>query len=356
MGVSSLKLKTLNQKPFHPFGIILKYRDTESQMKMYKRELKTDLFYSTRQFLCLCVVALIILSGCHSANNSAEKCVATVDGEKISLSDFNKRFKRELDIMDSILSLKENEIERLKEEILNKLIDEKIMRLRAEKLSLSVSDDELMKRIEEITRGGFDKIFPESKVDYNTWKEKLRKRVILEKLINHDVKSVVRVSEDEALAYYKNHPEKYISGERVHVAQIVVQNRKKAEDILKRLKNGENFGKVAQKVSTGPESAREGDLGIFGRGIMPESFDKIVFSLPPGKISNVIKTPYGYHIFKILKKDDGKEMSFVEVKNKIISELRREKEEHKYVKWLERLRSEVDIKINKDLLKKVEVS
>ena len=316
--------------------------------------------HGTWQILRYCVIIFILLFGCQGIDSTAGKYVATVDGAKISLGDFNERFKAELDAIGNISSLKEDEIDRLKEEILNKLIDEKIMLLRAERLSLSVSDEELEHRIEEIKKdypdGGFDQIFAGREVDYNIWKKNLRKRLTLKKLADHDVSSNITVTEDDAFACYEDNFEKYISGERVHVAQIVVQDRKEAEDALKRLKKGEDFGKVAQEVSTGPEGVNGGDLGFFGRGVMPESFDDVVFSLPSGKFSKVIKTPYGYHIFKVLKKDKGKKISFFEVKKQIISELRREKEEREYMNWLGRLKSETVIKINRNLLGKVEVS
>lgn len=319
----------------------------------------TDGSYKTWHILYLFIIFLLVLSGCQGVDDTAKKYVATVNGEKIFLNDFNERLKKELDIMGSIPSLKEGEIDRLKEEILNELIDEKIMLLRAEKLSLSFSNEDLKRRIEEIKKdypdGGFKKIFTKSGIDYDIWKEELRKRVMLEKVIHHDVNSIIMVEEDEAFAYYEDHSEQYISGERVHAAHIVVQSRKEAEEVLKRLNRGEDFGRVAQEISTGPESIKGGDLGIFSRGVMPESFDKVVFSLPPGKISKVVNTPYGYHIFKVFKKSKGEKISFSEVKKKIIFDLKKEKEQLEYMKWLKKLRSEVDIKINKDLLRKVEV-
>ena len=329
-------------------------------IKIYRYRAKTGFLCGSWQFLCFCITALIVLSDCGGIDDPAGRYVATVDGAKIFLSDFNRRFKRELDIIGSIQSLKKDEVNRLKEEILNKLIDEKIMLLRAEKLSLSVSDEELKQRIEEIKKdypdGGFDKMFTEMGVDYDTWREELRKRVILERLVYHDVNSVITVTEDEAFAHYEDHFEEYISGERVHVAQIVVQDRKEAEEILKRLESGEGFGKVAQEVSIAPEGVNGGDLGVFGRGVMPESFDKVVFSLPPGENSKVIKTHYGYHIFKVLKRYKGQKISFFEAKKKLISELKRKKEEHEYMGWLEKLRLGAVIKVNRRLLREVRVS
>ena len=326
--------------------------------KMNADRSKTYLPFGSRLFLLFYIVVFMVSSGCQGVDNTAGEYIVTVNGEGISLNDFNRILKRDTDIMGSAMPLKKDEAKRMKEEILNKLIDEKIMLLRAQKLSLSVNDKELCQGIEEIKKdypdGGFDKIFTGGKLDYDIWREELRKRLILEKLIQRDVNSVITVTENEALEYYQNHSEKYISGERVHVVQIVVRNRKEAEDILEKLKNGGNFAEVAKEFSTGPEGDRGGDLGVFGRGIMPESFDNVVFSLPSGKISNVVKTTYGYHIFKVLRKDGAEKISFSEAKNGIISELYKEKGGCEYMKWLKKLRSEAVIEINRDLLMKAD--
>jgi hypothetical protein len=105
--------------------------------------------FGSRLFLFFCIMIIIVSSGCQGANDTAGKYVATVDGESISLNDFNVILKRDMDIMGGAMPLKKDEAKRLKEEILNKLIDEKVMLLRAQKLSLSVNDEELCQGIEE---------------------------------------------------------------------------------------------------------------------------------------------------------------------------------------------------------------
>lgn len=92
---------------------------------------------------------------------------------------------------------------------------------------------------------GFDKIITTRKVDYGQWKEELRKRIILEKLVYADVNSKIQVNEEEGKIYRRGHKGVSAPEERVHVAQIVVRDREKAEAILKRLMRGEDFAKVA---------------------------------------------------------------------------------------------------------------
>jgi len=74
----------------------------------------------------------------------------------------------------------------------------------------------------------------------------------------------------------------------------------KAKDVLARIKNGEDFSKVATEVSQDPGSApKGGDLGFFDRRRMVQPFDSVAFMLKIGEISNLVRTPFGWHIIKV---------------------------------------------------------
>jgi len=141
----------------------------------------------------------------------------------------------------------------------------------------------------------------------------------------------------------------------VHVAQIVAPTREKADGVLRRLQAGEDFGRIAQEVSTGPEAAKGGDLGVFTRGVMPEAFDRVVFTLPEGKASQVVRSPYGFHVFKVIKKDKGRWIEFADVKDKIKLDLMKVKEEKEFRKWLDRLKAEAKIRIDQERLRQVKI-
>jgi len=80
-----------------------------------------------------------------------------------------------------------------------------------------------------------------------------------------------------------------------------VQKQSEAIAILDRIKQGEKFGKLAKDLSIDSGSAkRDGNLGYFGRGKMVKEFETVAFSLEVGKISEPVKTQYGYHIIKRL--------------------------------------------------------
>jgi parvulin-like peptidyl-prolyl isomerase len=305
----------------------------------------------------VCAVYIWTVYGCQE--NAASKPLATVDGMKITYGEFKESFVKELNVFQDRSSLSPEDIDHLKEEILNALIIEKIMLLRAKEISLSVSDGELMKKIEEIkesySNDGFEKTLVAQNVNYSLWKKELRKRMVLEKLIASDVNTKVTVTENEARAYYRTHKRMYAPGKRVHAAQIVVREREKADEILNRLKNGEDFGKVAKEESIGPEAARGGELGFVSQGVMPEEIDAALFSQQNEEISAVIKSPYGYHIVKIIERETETRKKWFNVKEQVLVDVRKQKEEKAYVLWLEALKSKAVITIDRDILKRVAV-
>ena len=90
-------------------------------------------------------------------------------------------------------------------------------------------------------------------------------------------------------------------GNKIKCSHILVEKLSQAIAILDRIKQGEKFGKLAKELSIDSGSAkRDGNLGYFGRGKMVKEFETVAFSLEVGKISEPVKTQYGYHIIKRL--------------------------------------------------------
>jgi parvulin-like peptidyl-prolyl isomerase len=288
------------------------------------------------------------------------KGLATVNGEKITQREFKRVFSRHMEIFGQGSAFDENEIEGLKHEILDDLIARRIMLQQARKLQITVSDRELAGRIEEIKKDyesgeSFYGAFRDGKVDYTTWAEELKKRLILEKLIQSEVNARVGVSVDEARRYYAANRRGYVADEGVHLAQIIVTEEADGEKALQRLKNGEDFDKVARDVSSGPERERGGDIGYFGRGMLPEAIEKEVFALPAGRTSTLIKSPYGYHIFKVLKRERKGAGRFEDVRERVMQDLRKEKEETAFLDWLETLRASSVVEIDEEALRQIKL-
>jgi len=278
--------------------------------------------------------------------------VATVNGEKIGLQAYEKALGQEAAFVRGE-PLTAEEASSLREEVLIRLIEETIMLQRARQLSITVGEAELDTRIADIKKDynndSFNAMFNRDGIRYSAWKEDLRTRMLLEKLIAADVNTKIVVSDSEAEAYFNANRKTYRAERRVHAVQIVVRDRDVAEEILKRLKAGEDFGKVARETSIGPEAAAGGDLGFFEKGVMPEAIDEVVFSLPIGRVSRVIQSPYGFHIFKVLGREEGGVRRFSEARDRVIADLRKLKEAEAYEQWIEKLKEKAVVQINRPL-------
>ncbi|MGB9629491.1 MAG: peptidylprolyl isomerase, partial [Thermodesulfobacteriota bacterium] len=158
------------------------------------------------------------------------------------------------------------------------------------------------------------------------------------------------IEEAEVRRYYETHRSLFQIPRRVRARQIVVADGEEAIQILRRLKKGENFEKLAKEKSLGPERVQGGDLGYFSQGERPSEFDPL-FSMEVGAISEVIKSPYGYHIFKLEEKSEPREIPFEEARGTILKELRKKRGEEEFQKWLKGLKGRAKLRISKKWLR-----
>ena len=104
--------------------------------------------------------------------------------------------------------------------------------------------------------------------------------------------------------------------------------------------------------SLAPEAHNGGDLGYFEIGQMPEEFG-VIAQLKKNQVSEVIKTPYGYHIFKVIDVKTPRQLSFSESKKNIFEQFARDEQSDNFKKWLMKLKNNSNIKINENVLSKV---
>ena len=313
-----------------------------------KRTVWQNLVWQVRPLAPLAMLcALCLVSAC--GRQEAERPhVATVNGEKIYLEEYQARLgdRRGLFSLRALQNESGNR-KRLEEEILETLITEKIILQRARELGLSVSQTELEERLLEIRKDygeNFLDLLARQNVRYEDWCEALRKEMLLEKLVAGDVHAALRVSEDEAEDFFHGNPGFCRSGEKVRAFQIVTPDLERAREVKGRLEKGEDFSELAKAFSIGPEAVRGGDLGLIARETMPEPLDRTLFSLRPGKTGPIVKSAYGYHIFRIAERQPAHARSFDQCRQDILDFLRAQKEEEAFRAWLNALKMKAVVK------------
>ena len=89
---------------------------------------------------------------------------------------------------------------------------------------------------------------------------------------------------------------------QARASHILVKTEDQAQQIMKRLHDGEDFAKVARRFSSCPSGKNGGDLGWFGRGMMVPEFEKVAFDEEVGKVIGPVKTQFGYHVIRVTGK------------------------------------------------------
>jgi len=306
-----------------------------------------------RSSLLILFIMLFFLWGCGQwGKGLPEHVLARVDQEQITVDEFNREFK-EL-ISEPGKEAKEGNLVDLKQAYLDQMIERKILVQEARGLGMKVSQEELNQAILEIKKDypgeGFGEKLGLKGMTLEELKVRLEEKLLAEKMIRSVLRYRGEIDEKEALQYYETHISSFQLKPKVRARQIIVADGEEAIQILKRLKKGESFEKLVVKKSLGPERVKGGDLGYFSQGEKPAEFDH-VFSMEVGTISDVIKSPYGYHIFKLEEKNESRQIPFEEAKLGILQELRQKKGEEEYQKWLKGLKGKARIKINKKWLR-----
>jgi len=289
---------------------------------------------------------------CDAFDRPAEKVVISVGSRKITPEDLKEHLKRmafEPDVANQ---------ERF-DSLVEMLVDHYLVLEYGKQQGLSVSDEELENTVREIKKDYAEKDFQDlllkGYIDYGEWKEGLREQLLIRKITRKASEAGPQVSIEEMKAYYDSHREEFRQPAMVRFRQIVTRTKEEADNIQKRLVQGGDLAATVAQSSKVPASAGSSEPGWFAKGDLDESIEKVVFSLPVGKVSGVVETPYGFHIFEVLGRKQEGVRSLPEAMTEIEARLRYERQEAFYSDWLQNLRKAIPVKIDRALLKELEL-
>ena len=149
------------------------------------------------------------------------------------------------------------------------------------------------------------------------------------KLVDAEVTTKIAVQDADVDVFYKQNIDRFKQGDTVHASHIYLavppdappaeknQKRAAASEILKQLRGGADFAKVARENSSDASAANGGDLGFFGKGDMPPDFEKVAFALKPGTMSGVIELQTGLHIIMVHERRGPRTAPLAEVRDNV---------------------------------------
>ncbi len=344
--------------------------------------------YIIQILTCLIILSVVFTLSCRKKTSPQEPDVnqveaqssmqmpaagvaATVNGVDIKESEVQELMKVGLeDISAKASQLPPNFIEqykkRLREQILEQLIIKSLLAEKVKESDIEVTDEEIINLITKMISAQPEPLSLEEykqKLVENGWnfeeeKERIREGLAYQKILEAQTAGKINVTEDDAKKFYDENPKQFETAEQVKASHILIkpvyvkgsdpneakaQAEKKAKDLLQKIKNGADFAALAKASSACPSAPKGGDLGFFSKGDMTPVFEEAAFKLEVGQVSDIVETEYGYHIIKVTDHKDAGIVSFDEAKDKIIEQLKRNKQLELRNEYIESLKAEADI-------------
>lgn len=190
-------------------------------------------------------------------------------------------------------------------------------------------------------------------------KEQIHKGLGYQKLMEAQFAGKINVAEDDAKKYYSENTKQFEMPEQVRASHILIKPdvtdpnidpnqakakaKRKAEDLLKQIKEGADFAELAKANSACPSAEKSGDLGFFSKGQMVPAFEKAAFGLKTGQVSDIVETQFGYHIVKLTDRKEAGVMPFEQVKDRILEMLKQDKQSQLAKEYVESLKAKAKI-------------
>jgi parvulin-like peptidyl-prolyl isomerase len=268
-------------------------------------------------------------------------------------------------------SIPPEQMSMLESQILQRMIQVQILNSRATEADKVSGKEAAEKRIKDLKeQAGSDEVFSArlKTIGLNETEltAKMSEELTAEAVLKRDLK--VEVSEDDIKKYYDENPGRFEKPEMVRAAHVLIgtqdmntrtdlsdeqkaAKKKIAEDVLKKAKAGEDFGKLAKDYSEDPGSKDKGGEYTFPKGQMVPEFEAAAFSMNTNQVSDLVTTQFGYHIIKTLEKIPAKKIEMAEVKDDVKEFLTNQSIQKQLPDYLEKLEKESNVQILDEKLK-----
>jgi peptidyl-prolyl cis-trans isomerase C len=222
---------------------------------------------------------------------------------------------------------------------LEQLIDREILWMEGRAQGLVATDSMVQATLADISRsmGGQERLVAllgQRGIDENELESIIRKDLVIQQFLDRSFRPGLKVTDEEARRYYDEHPEFFSTPDTIRARHILVQvppdaspeervaKRKRIREIQQELRQGTDFA-TAAKLYSDDASTRErgGDLGYIVEHTVIQPFDSVAFSLKVGEVSDLVETPFGYHLIQVEERHPGKTLSFEEVRPQLIQRL-----------------------------------
>jgi peptidyl-prolyl cis-trans isomerase SurA len=314
-----------------------------------------------KPFLAILLSLIFFMSGTATAK-VFDRVVAKVNSEIITLSSVNERVELlRQKYGGDFQGRGEKEV---LDEALNTIVEEKLQLQEGKKRGLEVDDSAVEAAVKDIEKknglkeGQLASMLESEGRSMESYKNHIRDQILVSKVVRFELGSRVSISERKIAKYYHDNQKDFWNPGKARVRHILILTEKglsadkkkerylRAKEILSEVKRGKDFAAAAREYSEDISASEGGDVGFVEKGKMVPEFEKAVYSLKEGAISDIVETEYGYHIIKVEEVLKGGTLPLKDVKNKIQYILSNEKQKTAYDEWMGELRKSAFIEIS----------
>jgi len=306
---------------------------------------------------CLtCLLLLLVVAGCQK---QAAQNIVTVNGEAITQVEYDRYYnliknnyeQQRGSVLDETAD--KDLIDNMKNSIFDDMVMQQLMRQESKKQGITVTKEEVDEVLvpfkeskEGEEAGSFQKFLDSMQASEEDIRNQIEISIIYEKLMEKVITDVA-VTDAQARTYYQENRAMFKDPGGVQIYHILVDSEELAQDIIAKLKQGEDFTRLAAQYSTDPGSKDGGgDVGLVNEStsFVPE-FKQAALALKPGQLHPVpVKSEYGFHIIKAGEKVEPSQVSFEEVKQDLMKQMEMDQKSTAFETYMQNLKNSSDIK------------
>jgi peptidyl-prolyl cis-trans isomerase C len=314
-----------------------------------------------RDVAVLLAFLAVSFPGLAEETKSPPEKAAVVNGVVIPQQEYAKELESHLErFSQQGLQLSDEQMKKLKNDVLESLIDREILYQESQKSGIKVDEKIIDAQLSVVKKrfpseNEYKNALSTMKLSENDIKKQIKKGLAIKGLIDTRITQKVVITDKESKAFYDANPNLFKQPEQVKAGHILIKVEagadeqkkteadKKIKEVQKKLKGGQDFAALAKEYSEDVSSANGGDLGYFSRGQMVKPFEDQAFGMKPNEVSDIVETRFGYHLIKVYDKKPEKILAYGDVKGLLTERMQQEKAEQKTAMYIVELKKDAKI-------------
>ncbi|HKN18669.1 MAG TPA: peptidylprolyl isomerase [Dissulfurispiraceae bacterium] len=316
-------------------------------------------------FIVIAIGIMAVVSSARSEDSKPKPAdkAAIVNGAPIDRAEFDGEL---LTVQKAVLGygkpITATQVASIQKEVLESMVRREILYQESRKAGIKPDENAVDKELKALKQQfanetEYKNELSRRNISEGILRSRIERNSAVQQYIERQFAAKVTVTDSDMVSYYQSHLDLFKQSLLLRVSHILIltdpkweearkqEARRKADQIMKDLKNGKDFAAIAREQSDSPTRANGGDLGYIKAGQLEKQFESAVLALKPGETTDLISSEYGFHIFKLTEKKPETVLAYENVKDKIKQFLREEKAKQEADLFAKNLREKARVEI-----------